>query len=327
MKDYTVAVIIPTLNEEFFIESCIHSIKKQTYPFEKMDVMVIDGGSKDKTRSIVQHMSDESPNIRLIDNPGKIQSIAFNIGVKESSAPYIVRLDAHASYDSHYIELCISHLKSDESYGNVGGICHILAPKKSIIAEANAILNKVKFGIGGAAFRVGTKSAFVDSVPFGAFSRTVIEKVGGMREDLARGEDNEINSRINKFGYKIFMDPAIVSTYYCRATAGGSAKQMYKNGLSIGKLLYIDRDSVGLRHMIPLLFVLALIFCFLFSWYTPIFYLGIVTLAAYSFAAFLATIDACIKFGAKYFIVLPWLFFLIHISYGWGTIIGILRGK
>lgn len=41
----------------------------------------------------------------------KIQSVAFNIGFKKSTAPYIIRLDAHAEYDSQYIALCLENLK------------------------------------------------------------------------------------------------------------------------------------------------------------------------------------------------------------------------
>lgn len=327
-KEFKVAVVIPTLNEEKFIEQCLESVMQQTFPFEKMDVMVVDGGSKDKTREIVSRISQEHPNVRLIPNPGKIQSIAFNIGVKESSAPYVVRLDAHVLYKNDYIERSLNLIQSDKSFGNVGGICLIEPQRKELIPEASAILNQVRFGIGGAAFRVGNEAKEVDSVPFGTFPRKVLEKVGGMREDLARGEDNEINSRIRKNGYKVFIDPQIQSTYFSRDTIKGNMKQMYANGLSIGKLLYIDRDSVGLRHMVPLAFVMAIIGSFVLGCiWTPLFALLGLVLGAYLLADLAATVSACRKFGWKYALVLPLLFFLVHVSYGWGTIVGIAKGK
>ena len=83
MPKYKVAVIIPTLNEGKFIARCLDSVIGQSYPFEEMDVMVIDGGSNDKTKEIVNRYQEAFENIRLLNNPGKIQSIAFNIGVKE----------------------------------------------------------------------------------------------------------------------------------------------------------------------------------------------------------------------------------------------------
>ena len=234
--NYEVAIIIPTLNEERFISRCLNSIIKQTYEFEKMDVMIIDGGSKDNTKDIVAEYQKSHQNIRFIENKKKIQSVAFNIGIKNSTAPYIIRLDAHAEYDSEYIYLCIKNLKDDKKRGNVGGRCNILPFNQSVWAQTNAILNHSRFGIGGAAFRVSKEAHNTDSVPFGAFPRKIIEKIGGMREDLPRGEDNEYNSRIRKAGYKIFFDPNIISSYFARPTLGASCKQMYANGNSIGYL-------------------------------------------------------------------------------------------
>ena len=117
---YKVAVVIPTLNEEKFIAQCLDCVIKQSFPFAEMDLMVIDGGSKDKTKEIVTEYSKKYENIRFIHNTGKIQSIAFNIGAKNSDAPYIVRLDAHALYNKDYIEKCIEGLEDDETRGNVG---------------------------------------------------------------------------------------------------------------------------------------------------------------------------------------------------------------
>lgn len=328
MPVYQVGVIIPTLNEERFIERCINSVIQQTYPFEQIDLMIIDGGSKDSTREIVQNLGKNYPNIRLIHNPGKIQSIAFNIGVKESSAPYIVRLDAHALYDKEYIERCINRLGIAPELGNIGGKWIIQPSSNKIIAQANAILNQSKFGIGGASFRVSSTPGYVDTVPFGAFRRSVVDEVGGMREDLDRGEDNEYNSRIRQAGYKVFFDPDIISTYYARESLGASARQMYANGLSIGRLLFIDRKSVGLRHLVPFIFVLSLIVSFVAGYFSDaMLCMGVIILVFYFIAAFTATFVACLKFNFRYLFILPVLFFIVHLSYGWGTIIGILKGK
>ena len=124
--NYKVAVVIPTLNEEKFIARCLDSVIAQSYPFADMDVMVIDGGSRDRTKRIVEEYQRKYSNIRFINNLGRIQSIAFNIGVKSSDAHYIVRLDAHALYNNNYIKKCIKELKTDNKRGNVGGRCIIL---------------------------------------------------------------------------------------------------------------------------------------------------------------------------------------------------------
>lgn len=323
---YTVAVIVPTYNEEYYIEKCIKSIFAQTYPSSQMDIMVIDGRSTDATRTIVQALAEKWSNVRLLDNPGKIQSIAFNIGVANSSAPYIIRLDAHAEYNEKYIELCIKNLSANNQIGDAGGVCNTLPRHKGLIPEANAILNKSRFGIGGAAFRVGAQAGFVDTVPFGAFPRHVVEEVGGMREDMPRAEDNEYVSRIKKAGYKIYLDPEVISTYYSRDTFSGSVKQMYANGLSIGQLFYVDRSAIGLRHFVPLVFFLSVIVSAIgaFFW-KPFLWLLILILCAYFICAIGATVISCCKYGWKFFFVLPVLFFSVHCAYGWGTLVGLFK--
>ena len=324
--NYEVAIIIPTLNEERFISRCLNSIIKQTYEFEKMDVMIIDGGSNDKTKDIVAEYQKSHQNIRFIENKKKIQSVAFNIGLKKSTAPYIIRLDAHAEYDSKYIFLCIENLKQDEKRGNVGGRCNILPFNQSIWAQTNAILNHSRFGIGGAAFRVSNEAHNTDSVPFGAFPRKIIEKIGGMREDLPRGEDNEYNSRIRKAGYKIFFDPNIISSYFARPTLGASCKQMYANGNSIGYLYYIDREAIGIRHLVPLLFVVSGLFCIIISvLWSPFCYVFCGGLALYLIADAIASIMGA-KDNVKCTLPLFILFFCVHVSYGMGTIAGLIKG-
>lgn len=324
--NYEVAIVIPTLNEERFISRCLNSIIKQTYEFEKMDVMIIDGGSTDNTKKIVAEYQKSHQNIRFIENKKKIQSVAFNIGLKKSTAPYIIRLDAHAEYDSKYISLCIENLKQDEKRGNVGGRCNILPFNQSIWAQTNAILNHSRFGIGGAAFRVSNEAHNTDSVPFGAFPRKVIDQIGGMREDLPRGEDNEYNSRIRKAGYKIFFDPNIISSYFARPTLGASCKQMYANGNSIGYLYYIDREAIGIRHLVPLLFVVSGLFSIIISvLWSPFCYVFCGGLALYLIADAMASIMGA-KDNVKCTLPLFILFFCVHVSYGMGTIAGLIKG-
>lgn len=325
---YKVAVVIPTLNEEKFIAQCLDCVIKQSFPFAEMDLMVIDGGSKDKTKEIVTEYSKKYENIRFIHNTGKIQSIAFNIGAKNSDAPYIVRLDAHALYNKDYIEKCIEGLEDDETRGNVGGRCIILPYNETLWAQTNAILNYSRFGIGGSSFRVGITPGYVDSVPFGAFPRSVFDKVGGMREDLPRAEDNEYNSRIRKAGYKVYFNPEIVSSYYARPTLYTSCKQMFANGESIGHLFYVDRDSIGLRHLVPLLFVAGIIVSTMLSFvWWPFIYALIVGLGLYFICDITASVIAAKEHGWNYFLPLFTMFFCVHMSYGWGTIVGLFTGR
>lgn len=316
------------MNEELHIAKCIDSLIGQTFPFEKMDVMIVDGGSSDDTRKIVVEYQELFRNVRLLDNPGRIQSIAFNIGVKNSSTPYIIRMDAHAFYKPYYVEGCLKGLKEDSKRGNVGGQWDIQPQNDSLWATTNAILNYSKFGIGGATYRAGAEAGNVDTVPFGAFPRKMIETIGGMREDLPRGEDNEYNSRIKKAGYDIYFDPKIECIYYARPTLKASCKQMFANGESIGHLFYVDRESIGVRHLVPLLFVLGIVLGAIVSIvYHPFACVLLAGLILYFVCDLIASIVASRKHGCKYCLPLFVLFFLVHVSYGAGTIMGLIKGR
>lgn len=149
-----------------------------------------------------------------------------------------------------------------------------------------------------------------------------------MREDLPRGEDNEYNSRIRKAGYKVYFDPQIISSYYARPTLKASCRQMYANGESIGHLFYVDRESIGLRHLVPLLFVLGIMFGFLLSWVNVFFAYALVAgLGLYFACDLVASFLAAKEHGWKYLFPLFLMFLCVHISYGWGTVIGMFTGR
>lgn len=103
-------------------------------------------------------------------------------------------------------------------------------------------------------------------------------------------------------------------------------KQMYQNGLSIGKLTDINIDIISLRHFVPLLFVCALILGFILSFlFTPITYLFTGLMGVYLLLDIVASIIA--SWGKKtiYIPILTAFFPLVHISYGWGTLKAIIK--
>ena len=116
-----ISIIIPTLNEEKYIKSCIDSILDSTYDKDNMEILIIDGMSCDKSREIVHSYMQKYNFIKLIDNVKKIVPVAMNIGIKQARGEYIVRLDAHASYPKDYFSKLIKwHKKLDAD--NVGAI-------------------------------------------------------------------------------------------------------------------------------------------------------------------------------------------------------------
>lgn len=319
-----ISIIIPTLNEEKYIKSCLYSLFSQTYPVELIEIFIIDGESSDRTVQIVNEIRKDRENLFVLKNKLRIQSAAFNIGVEKAKGDILIRLDAHCTYEANYILNCVmNHIES--KYGNVGGRCIVRPGSDTLTGRTIASINTSFFGLGGATFRMGKNKKLVKTVPFGAFRKEVVMMIGGMNELLQRGEDNEYNARIIKAGYNILFDPRIIAYYYSRSTLKLFLKQMYQNGFSIGALAHSSITSLTVRHYIPFLFVLFLVLSSIFSLhFQQIRYILYSTILIYFILNIIFGLRATYKTEIK---ILPiWVFtvFLAHISYGIGTFNGII---
>jgi len=320
-----VSVIIPTYNEQERIERCLASVLEQDYPVERLEILIADGRSTDGTREKVTAFSDRHPQVRLVDNPKRIQSAAFNLGVREGRGDVIIRLDAHASYGADYVRRCVEVL-AETGAANVGGECETAPGAETLIARAIAVLCAQRFGVGGARFRVGGEAGPVDTVPFGAFPRATFETAGLLDERLPRGEDNEFNARIRQHGLTVWFSPRIRCTYFGRATLGGFMKQLFGNGLYHIKTLRVNPGGCSVRHFVPLVFVCALLGLGVGGYFwTPAWWFGLGILALYAVADTAASLAAARRHGWQYLAVLPWLFFCVHVCYGLGTLAGVVR--
>ncbi len=110
-KKPLVSVIIPCRNEEKFINQCLDSLLLQDFPKEKMEILVINGASEDKTAKIIREYSLKYPFIKLLSNQKKFTPFGLNIGIKDSRGDFIVRMDAHADYPKDYISKCLKYSK------------------------------------------------------------------------------------------------------------------------------------------------------------------------------------------------------------------------
>jgi glycosyltransferase involved in cell wall biosynthesis len=96
-----VSVLVPCRNEERFISGCLESILACDYPYDLIEVLVIDGQSDDHSRELVASYSARDPRVRLIDNPGRTAATGLNIGLRVARGGIIMRMDAHAVYPPH----------------------------------------------------------------------------------------------------------------------------------------------------------------------------------------------------------------------------------
>lgn len=329
MSDYEVSIIIPTYNEERFIKACLDSIFSQSFPPDKMEILIIDGMSDDQTVQLIkQEIEAGRTNIRVIENPKRIQASALNLGIKESTGKYIIRLDAHSTFDREYVEKCIRIAKGTGA-DNVGGIA--IATGKTRIGKAISLALSCPFGVGNSVFRLGGIDGDVATVPFGTFPRETFKKFGLYNELLARCEDKEFNQRINKRGGRIHMSKDIKAYYNNRETIRGIAKQCFDNGLWNIFTLALSPDCVSIRHFVPLMFVSSLIGIgavtllgiITTNWLQSFIWLLAMELVIYFMLNILFSLRLARKNGYLNLLLLPLIFVTMHLSYGIGSIKGI----
>jgi len=324
----TVSIIIPTLNEEQYIERAIESLLQDQYPTENLEILVVDGNSQDKTVEIVRRLQQKYPFIRLLHNPKRITPAALNIGLKHATGEIIIRADAHATYPANYISQLVDwlqRLKAD----NVGGRFVHTPAVNTPEAHAIAAVFESPFGVGNAQFRTTnrTEPFEVDTVPFGCWHRSVFDRIGLFDERLARNQDIEFNKRLKRAGGKIFLIPQIKIQYHPRQTFAQLAKYAFKNGYwNILTVLYTGSlCSLSIRHFVPMFFVLGLMLPLLLSPLDVRFaLLTVAGLTLYFAAALYFALRSKTRSTSILHIMLA--FFILHFFYGLGEIYAVFRG-
>lgn len=321
-----ISVICPIYNEEKYIAKCVDSILAQDYPKDDMEVIFVDGMSVDRTREIIAEYTSKYPFIRFIDNPDRIVPPAMNKGILASKGEVIMRLDAHSTYASNYFSVLVKALH-DLGADNVGAVCKtdVLNKTPKTLAIKEVLSNK--FGVGNSTFRTGIDRVMeVDTVPFGCWRRDVFDKYGLYDVRLVRNQDIELNKRILRGGGKICIVPDTYCTYLARETFAGLAKNNYGNGKwNILTVFYTEQfNSLSIRHFVPLAFVLSLILPTLFSLiFWPLSLLSALSLIAYTLL--LGAISAKLSVSKKlHFGYLLASFVVLHVSYGWGSLVGLI---
>ena len=318
-----ISIVIPIFNEEKYIKKCLDSIVQSDYNKEQMEVLLVDGGSEDQTLEIVKTYQKKYPFFKVLHNPKKIVPVAMNLGIKNATGEYIIRLDAHSYYPKDYFTKLIDwhrKLKAD----NIGGV--VKTEVKIQTPTSRAIKNVLSDRLGvGSAFRVGvSKTTEVDTVPFGCYKKDIFEKVGLYDERLVRNQDIELNKRIKKAGGKIYLVPQIHCIYYARETFKDLAKNSFENGRWNILTAYYTKtfSSLSLRHFVPLVFVLLLLISLLLSFFDKRYllfflaffipYLIIITFRSWQ-----------IKQGTTLWHQVA-AFLILHLSYGLGSLAGLI---
>jgi len=318
-----VTIIMPIRNEADFIERSLGAVLSQDYPSDKLEVLIADSMSDDGTRGLIQSIARQHPDIQvtILDNPRKIVPTGFNIALSRARGDIIIRIDGHTIVEPDYVRECVAMLASSGA-DNVGGKMN--AVSNTAFGASVAVATSSPFGVGGARFHYSDKEEWVDTVYMGAWRRDVFEKIGPFDEEMVRNQDDEHNYRLRAAGGRILLSPRIRSKYYPRTSYTSLWRQYFQYGYWKVRVMQKHPRQMRLRHFAPLALVVGLIGS------------GALTVIGrrraalaipmmYTFANLLASVLTARQRGWQHLRYLPLIFATLHLSYGTGFFLGLLK--
>lgn len=225
------SVVLPVLNESRDIGRLLEEIRSQDLPADRFEVIVVDGGSVDGTRGIVEKAIESWPNLKLLPNPGRRSAPARNIGARSALGKYVLYLDGHCSlprkdYLSRLLELFVD--------SGADCLCrpqpllglHDGTWDKCIATARHSLLGH---NPGSDIYR--KEPGFTDPRSAGAaYLRDVLDRLGGYDERFDACEDVEFNHRVLSSGYSAYLHPDLTVYYRPRSTLSGLFRQMMRYG-------------------------------------------------------------------------------------------------
>lgn len=239
-----VTVVVPARNEEEFIRACLTSLQQQDY--RDLQIIVVDGDSKDATAEIVRSIIEEDPRVELLLNPDRIIPRSLNIGVDAARGRWLVRVDAHATVPPDYVSRAVGHLRSGR-WAGVGGRKDGVG--RTSEGQAIAAAMGSRFGVGNSTYHYGDAVQTVEHIPFGAYPLEVIRRLGGWDESLRVNQDFEFDYRVRQSGGALLFDPQLVIRWHSRQSVPDLYRQYQRYGRGKVTVAAKHPRSLRLRHL------------------------------------------------------------------------------
>ena len=285
-------------------------------------MVIADGMSTDRTREKITEFQEAVPElrVRVIDNPKRTRSAALNLGIQAASGEYLMRMDVHSFPHPSYIKFCLEAL--DSGLGeNVGGVIQVKPADQGWIARSIAAAAAHPLGVGDAKYRIGSPAQEVDTVAFGAYHKSLMDKIGGYDESLLINEDYEFNVRVRKSGAKIWLDPRIIATYQSRSTLAELGKQYWNYGFWKLRMLLRYPETLRWRQLSGLFVLSWLGLGILSIWFAWARWLLLAEALIYLGALLYAGIQSAREKQASFLVLgLPLAISTMHFSWGTGFI-------
>lgn len=244
---------MPLLNEADYIERLSRSLLDQTYPPERYEILMADGGCTDDTLAILARIDPEE-RVRVLDNPGRTAPAALNVLIAAARGDIITRVDGHSHVAPDYLQRIVEVME-ETGEAVVGGPARMEAdtPFRRALVEA---LNSPA-GAGSVPYRTLRDRTYVDTIQTGSFRREVLEQVGEWDESLAVVEDLDMNTRIIEAGHRLLLDPSIRFWYFPRPGYRALWRQIHMVGRVKAWILDKHPGIFRWKYVVPTTFVLA----------------------------------------------------------------------
>ena len=226
MLDFS--VIVPTLNEEENIPSCLHSIFCNEYPQNKYEVIVVDNGSTDRTVDLAKQSG-----ARVVQVPDVNISALRNYGARLAQGRILVFIDAACTVAKDWLVQAARYL----SYDNVA-----LFGSPPGIPWDSTWVQRTWFCVRNKTSKDVCNVAWLESMNMFIPRHLFIES-GGFNEELVTCEDVDISYHLAKYG-RIVSDQHIVATHHGEARTLG---EFYRKEKWRGKSNYTGLIAHGFR--------------------------------------------------------------------------------
>jgi glycosyltransferase involved in cell wall biosynthesis len=330
MDKPAISVIIPCRNEKKFIGLTLDSIARQSFPQEKLELIVVDGMSDDGTRNVLADYRSRISRLSIFDNDGKITAAGCNVGIQKAQGETIAIIGGHCELSTDYLLTCYQYLQtSSPQTAYVAGRIKTLGNSK--VGQAIATAMSSSFGVGNALFRYSNEELDVDTAAFGLYRRQVFDAIGVFDEQIIGAEDHELSFRVTKAGYRIHLLPNISATYFARETYRGLWLQ-YRN-YGKGKVLVLSKHGnlPSMRGLVPPLFVFSLGFGLIFGLlFHPLLWFWVGLIMVYGLFALFFAIKAADDKKLSTVLDIFRAYNVMHTGYGvgfWMGIVSLIRGR
>ncbi|MEK6940653.1 MAG: glycosyltransferase [Nanoarchaeota archaeon] len=196
-----VTIAIPAFNEEKGIIDTLNSAIKLDYPKEKMEILVMNDGSIDKTRQVVETFIESNKEylVRLYNQENRGKGASLNVLLSKSGGEIFIPFDADSIIREDAIKKLLPVFEEGEEIAAVLPLMKVWQPKTWIQKIQWA---EYMFNLFYKKLMSSLDCISVAPGPFSAYRKSLLEKVGGFSENNLT-EDLEISLRLQKYHYKI----------------------------------------------------------------------------------------------------------------------------